>query len=247
MTTDTNKYGKFSDLLHEYNPYQTLHDSLYSALNNSSLIPKGMEINSFIKTIVSFIGYTQSSLHSYYDNAACSSPNTSKDNETCILLLPPKPTQYITYTISNIKFAAPKWERETKTKLFAYITVFDPKLHLNDQKCIYKSDEIIVPKTKKGSKNNDDNGYIINLKSINVSLKCGEIYVFWIDVEYGNFMFGFSEYKGQYSNKDDKDVKDLDKRYPLLRNMKLYKWKDIKCWEYGVDNAKFKLFEIEFC
>ena len=73
--SDNKQEAAFSNAFHDYNPFQILHNSLSSAINELSLVPKTVEMDVFIKTIVSFVGYTQSSMDQYEPNVAGGSPN----------------------------------------------------------------------------------------------------------------------------------------------------------------------------
>lgn len=227
---DNKTTNDFDKLLTDYNPFQTLYDNLYESITELSLLPTDTnEIYGVLKLIVSFNGYMESTIKSKEKctSVACSSPNGYGKNETCILIsIPNKSKDYNHYTISNIKFQS-IWS--SNSDLIANVSLFNDELHIDDMECVYKSDKILTtPETDEYC-----------LDNINVTVKCGQIYVFWLNVLKGSFNFGFSEY----------DVDGLREKYPLLTNMYMYQWRDKKNFKYDITRnvKKAKLFEIEFC
>eukprot|EP01084_Bolivina_argentea_P033528 61992_1 len=235
--------NKSDELLIDYNPFEILHENLSTSIKELSLLPNTTEMDYFIRIIVRFIGYIESTFKNQttVGGVACSSPNNISTNETCILLsIPYKSKHYQHYTISNIKFQS-LWEGVSK--LIVNISLFDKSLYIDDMQSVYKSKEICIQTDATRPLFYDDTqsdcGDQVQLNDINVTLKCGEIYIFWLDVISGFFNFAFSEYQ----------VDGLRQKYPLLTNLYMRNWRDKAKYEYDItDNVrKAKLFEIEFC
>ena len=192
---------EFLVYLSDDSPLQNIYDDLHEAMEQLSLLQDTTERADFIKIIVSFVGYIESNLNKrdmFHTSMGCSS---TKDhyNETCVLLaIPNESKNFSSYSISNITFyAVPGWSRKP-TDLITNISVFDCTKALQDMKIIYKSDRITVPATDTTDENwkDKDKGYIVKVKNINVNVKCGQLYLFWIDVQDGgNFNFGLTEEK----------------------------------------------------
>ena len=230
ISDQNDKSDDFDHLLTNYNPFQTLYDNLYESITDLSLLPiDTTETDDFIKLIVAFNGYTESTFKNEARrlNVTASSPNAVSANETCILIsIPIESKNYNHYTISNIKFQSRyTWN---SSELIAMICLFDNYLHIEDMECVYKSDKI--------STNPDKKEY--SLEDIDIKVKSGQLYVFWLDVLKAEFYFGYSEH----------GIDGLREKYPLLTNMVMKNWRDKKNFSYDVtaNVRKAKLFEIAF-
>ena len=72
-----NLSAEFTALLTDYNPFETLYNVLSASMTKSTLIPDDIEMDSFLRIIVSFVGYTESTIESgqYQESIACSTPD----------------------------------------------------------------------------------------------------------------------------------------------------------------------------
>eukprot|EP01084_Bolivina_argentea_P110161 196767_1 len=240
-----NKSGKIPDrflkLFHVTNPFQTLHDCLLECMSSYSSMTN---INSFIKIIVSYVGYIESTVDhgKVLSYVACLSPNIDSSNETCIFIIPPKKSKdYNYYTISNIKFRTAPWYPHPKSKLVVNIRLFNDSLHVYDMQSEYKSAEILIP----SDTDEDKPPYTIDLQNMNVTLKCGEIYLFWLDVLEGNFCFGYQLFGSDCL----KEVNTLQAKLSITQNALMINWKksDEIPYRYSICNQNIKSYEMTFC
>ena len=235
----TNLSKDYVKLLSDYNPFQQLHDNLYKAITELSLLPNTTEIDYFIKIIVHFNGYIESTIKSgNVVGSVITSGPSSGYNETGILIsIPNKSKNYNYYIISNIKFHHKTfWGSPGNSNFFVNICLFNDSLSVDDMVNVYKSKKLSMVKDSK-KVYNDDCRREIELNDINIKVKCGEIYLFYLCG--GSFSFGFSEYQED----------GLREKYPLLTNCYMYDWTDKQKHHYDITQnvRKAKLFEIEFC
>ena len=161
------------------------------------------------------------------------------NNESAILLSVPKPSKdYSFYTLENIEFHS-MWQSKP-VSLTVNLSLFDDSLQVEQMKPIYKSGEMTVSdETHKAGL--DGKGRILSINGMNQRLRCGQLYIFWIEVISVEFDCGFAS-----DSKDEVDKSQWYEKYPLHRDVIIRAWTDPKKFQYAFPSW-LKLFAFEIC
>ena len=176
---------------HNYDPL----GKIFEAIETSQIIMKYNIPIEISLQICSYIEYYETTLDAKVAEGVLTFSPNDHANELCIVIKPPYKTLLPSksYILSDIIF--PFKDIRDDRKYMAFIQIFDEDKKPGETKIIYKSDELDTLDLHKinDNKKKEKPQKMCKLSSINIELKCGLSYLFYIrELNYQNKFVGIT-------------------------------------------------------